>query len=101
MKNFLFFILIFFISFFFVACSFQGAHKYSGKYKDHSIMTSQIRIKLLEDPITDLSHIDVTSKDGVVTLSGFVVSEEEKQRAALLAGEISGVKKVINNLVIE
>jgi osmotically-inducible protein OsmY len=44
--------------------------------------------------------IDVTAKDGVVTLWGTALTPDERQRASRVAYRIVGVKKVENRLAI-
>ena len=44
--------------------------------------------------------IDVSASDGVVSLFGTVGSNEEKRRAAAIAGKVAGVKSVQNKLVV-
>jgi osmotically-inducible protein OsmY len=46
------------------------------------------------------SHVEVASDDGVVTLYGIVEGSAEKDRIALLALGVEGVRSVINNLVV-
>jgi osmotically-inducible protein OsmY len=45
--------------------------------------------------------IEVEVKEGVVTLSGKVKSERQKDRAESLTKKVRGVTKVVNKLVIE
>jgi osmotically-inducible protein OsmY len=46
--------------------------------------------------------IDVDTNDGVVSLNGFVNNEQERTRAAQLAQNVSGVKRVdARNLVVK
>jgi osmotically-inducible protein OsmY len=54
--------------------------------------------RLTDDPYLDASDIEVSVKDGEVTLSGFVDRREDKRRAEDLAERISGVGNVQNNL---
>jgi hypothetical protein len=53
---------------------------------------------LTDDDRVDASRIDVSVKDGEVTLSGSVGSRAEKRRAEDLMDHISGVKDVQNQL---
>lgn len=69
-----------------------------GTQIDDALITTKIKAKLLEDPVTKARKIDVDTVKGVVTLTGLVDSEEEIQRAIAIAESTSGVKKVINNL---
>jgi osmotically-inducible protein OsmY len=56
---------------------------------------------LTDDPHIDASNMEVTVKDGEVTLSGAVSSREEKRMAEDLVERISGVKDVTNNLRVQ
>lgn len=57
--------------------------------------------RLTQDRFIDASSMDVTVKDGEVTLNGTVASRGLKFRAEDLAHLASGVKHVQNNLRIE
>ena len=46
------------------------------------------------------SYVEVAATDGVVTLNGTVEVPAEKERAALVALEVEGVRSVVNNLVV-
>ncbi|MFN3921787.1 MAG: BON domain-containing protein [Caldimicrobium sp.] len=71
-----------------------------GTQVDDAIITTKIKAKLIEDPITKARKIDVDTVNGVVTLTGLVESEEEIKRAISIASSTEGVKKVVNNLKI-
>jgi osmotically-inducible protein OsmY len=45
-------------------------------------------------------YVEVAATDGVVTLNGTVEVPAEKERAALAALSVEGVRSVINNLVV-
>lgn len=46
------------------------------------------------------SHIEVAANDGVVTLYGTVDAPSDKDRIALAAMGVEGVRSVVNNLVV-
>ncbi|MCS7199113.1 MAG: BON domain-containing protein [Caldimicrobium sp.] len=71
-----------------------------GTQVDDAIITTKIKAKLVEDPLTKARKIDVDTVNGVVTLTGFVDSEEEIRRAIEIAQSVPGVKKVVNNLKV-
>jgi len=50
---------------------------------------------------TSLSDISVDTTDGLVTLSGSVASKEDVNKAAQIAAETEGVRKVISTLQIK
>ena len=60
--------------------------------------TAKVKAALLADQLTMHSHIHVSTADGVVTLSGKVVSPWVAARAEELAKQTEGVKQVVNNL---
>ena len=60
------------------------------------------KVKNALNHATDISAagLEVASSDGVVTLYGTVDAAVEKDRAAMLAMEVEGVRSVVNNLVV-
>ncbi len=59
-----------------------------------------VRMKLANDQVVKGGALQVDVKDGVVTLSGNVSLEQQKERATKLTSKIKGVKKVINNITL-
>lgn len=57
--------------------------------------------RLTDDGWLDASSIEVSVKDGEVTLSGTVHARDDKRRAELLAESVSGVDNVQNNLRLD
>jgi len=45
-------------------------------------------------------HVEVAAADGVVTLYGTVDGPADKERIALMAMNVDGVRSVVNNLVV-
>lgn len=70
----------------------------TGTQIDDALITTKVKARLIEDPITKARKIDVDTVNGVVTLTGLVDSEEEINRAVAIAQSVPGVKKVVNNL---
>ena len=64
-------------------------------------ITSAVKTKLLGDPKVGGLKIDVDTKDNVVTLTGTVKSAAEKAEAIRLAKNTTGVKSVVDKLVIQ
>lgn len=69
-----------------------------GEVLDDSGITAKVDAKLAADKRTSALGIDVATRSGVVQLSGFVKSSEEKRVAEQLAASVSGVKSVRNEL---
>jgi osmotically-inducible protein OsmY len=64
-------------------------------------ITARIKSKMALDEFVKARRIDVDTSNGVVTLSGVVHSEAERDRAVRLARETAGVRSVIDRLRIE
>jgi osmotically-inducible protein OsmY len=64
-------------------------------------ITDMVRQKLAVDKVVKGGAIDVTVKDGVVTLAGKVAESKQKTRAEHLAHGIKGVKSVLNEVKVE
>ena len=64
-------------------------------------ITEDVCDRLADDPYVDASDIEVSVKDGEVTLSGMVHSRHEKRNAEECIEHLSGVKDVHNHLRVE
>jgi osmotically-inducible protein OsmY len=60
----------------------------------------QVRMRLATDPDVKGGALDVTVRDGVVTIKGRVDTEKGRDRATKLAKKVKGVKDVDNELVV-
>jgi len=69
-----------------------------GERIDDAGITMRVKARLLDDPIVRGLQIDVDTRDGVVFLTGSVVSEGERKQAIQLARTTEGVKGVEANL---
>lgn len=69
-----------------------------GYKRSDSRIEEDVNDRLTDDPYLDASDIEVSVKDGEVTLSGLVAQREDKRRAEDLAELVSGVTNVQNNL---
>jgi osmotically-inducible protein OsmY len=68
--------------------------------EDHKLQ-SAVQERLDLDPSINSSHIGVSAREGIVTISGHVPSLLERTAAERAAGQVRGVKAVINELVVE
>ena len=64
-------------------------------------LTAKIKSKMALDDVVKARDIDVDTTGSVVTLSGVVQSNEEKQRALRLARETAGVTEVVDRLAVK
>jgi hyperosmotically inducible protein len=61
----------------------------------------QVRLKLASDMIVKGGALQVAVKQGVVTLSGDVEQDKQKERAEKIAKKVKGVKQVVNHIEIK
>ena len=71
-----------------------------GQVIDDTAITAQVKAKLVADKPSNLTHVSVKSMEGVVTLSGEVDSVAVRDRAVQIAGGVSGVKSVVDNILV-
>ncbi len=72
-----------------------------GEVIDDTSITTAIKAKLFQDPYLSGFAISVTTFKGVVTLTGAVDNQFEKNRATEIAKSVAGVRKVYNLLEIK
>ena len=65
-----------------------------------NVLSEKVKTVLQTSTEVQTAGLDVSANDGVVTLNGTVQAPREKQRAALLAMNVEGVRSVVNNLVV-
>ena len=76
------------------------AEKTAGEMVDDVGLAAQVKTNLIDSKVVDANDVNVEVDKGVVQLSGFVKSEEQRREAANIANDIVGVKKVNNKLVV-
>lgn len=82
------------------ACAVTSDQSTVGEYVDDSAITARVKTRFAEDEKVSAMRINVETLKGVVMLSGFAVSEEEKDRATEVARGVPNVKKVVNSIVV-
>jgi hypothetical protein len=82
-----------------LAMALVGCAKGPGQRADGDI-ANDVQAKLNADANLTSKGITVNSTNGTVTLSGSVANETERLTAANDAGQVDGVKTVINNLQV-
>jgi hyperosmotically inducible periplasmic protein len=79
----------------------RSGDRTAGRTLDDKIITERVEDKLEAEPVYKISDIDVKTFGGVVQLSGFVNTDEQKQRAGELAQSVQGVTRVVNNITLK
>src|SRR5918992_1164317 len=71
-----------------------------GETIDDTTITTRVKTAMLNDPAVGGLRIDVDTFKGVVTLSGSVKNQAEKDTAIALARKIDGVVEVKDSLQV-
>ena len=77
-----------------------GCGKTVGETIDDTTITTRVKTAMLNDPTVGGLRIDVDTFKGVVTLSGRVKTQSEKDQAIALARQIDGVTEVKDALQV-
>jgi hyperosmotically inducible protein len=73
----------------------------AGRAVDDTVIAAKVRTELSKRAqLGSDSDVDVEVNNGVVQLSGFVTTAEEKTRAADIASNVDGVKDVHNSIAL-
>lgn len=65
---------------------------------DDSTISANVKAALVQDPTTRASNISVNTMHGVVELTGFVNTPEQRHEAARVAKNVAGVRSVDDEL---
>jgi len=82
-------------------CAGSSKSESTGEYIDDSVISNKVRAELIGDKDLNVFQIDVTTYKGEVQLSGFVDSQNDKDRATRVVSGVEGVKEIHNNLVVK
>jgi hyperosmotically inducible protein len=72
-----------------------------GRVQDDKNITKRVEERLKEEPVYKFGTVDVKTYGGLVQLSGFVDTEDQKRRAEDIARKVPGATHVVNALVIK
>ena len=81
-------------------CAVTRGQETVGAYVDDATLTTRVKAKFAEDKTVSAMSISVETLKGVVQLSGFAKSADEKAQAERLARATSGVISVRNDIII-
>ena len=96
-------VLIFILLFTFVLLSCAGSRtrESTGEFVDDSAITTKVKAALLAEPGIRSYQISVETFKGVVQLSGFVDTQQQKSKAGEIAWSVDGVNSVKNNILVK
>lgn len=81
-------------------CAVARDQQTVGAYVDDAVITTRVKARFAEDKTVSAMAISVETLNGVVQLSGFAKSADERAAAERIARGTSGVKEVRNNIVV-
>jgi hyperosmotically inducible periplasmic protein len=81
-------------------CAVTRKQETVGAYVDDAAITTKVKAKFAENKQVSAMAISVETLKGVVQLSGFAKSAEEKQAAETIARNTEGVTAVRNDIVV-
>lgn len=73
----------------------------AGRELDDKTITENVKHNLDNEPVYKFTDVDVKTFAGVVQLSGFVNTDEQKNRAGQIAQQVQGVMQVDNNITLK
>ena len=73
----------------------------TGEHIDDKATSSRVKKALSADTQYKYGDVNVETFKGVVQLSGFVNSRDQKNRAGDLAKKVEGVKQIENNITVK
>src|SRR3954470_23100380 len=72
----------------------------AGEFIDNKTTVATVKAKLVGDRVQNLTWVNVDANEGVVYLTGNAETAGQKTRATELAQQTHGVKRVVNNIVV-
>ncbi len=71
-----------------------------GQTFNDTVLSGKIRTELIKDPDVQSTNIDIDTNNNVVTLTGIVRTESEKNKILYITQKVSGNRQVVDNLTI-
>jgi len=84
-----------------LGCASTQTSESTGQYVDDSVITTEVKTLLANDDFLKSFQISVETYKGVVQLSGFVNSEQARDKAGQIARSVKGVTSVKNDLIVK
>lgn len=80
------------------ACAATPTTEGTGEYFDDASITTRVKGALLANDQTHVARINVETFKGIVQLSGFVTTADERGAADRVARSVKGVNDVLNDI---
>lgn len=73
----------------------------AGTRLDDHLTAHHVREALAHAPVYKFNNVHVDVYDGIVQLSGFAETKEQKQYAGEIAGRVQGVRQLLNDIAVK
>jgi osmotically-inducible protein OsmY len=93
--------LLFAVSATLVACASGPRTEGTAEYVDDTVITTRVKAAVLAEPTLKSTEINVETFKGRVQLSGFVNSQNDINRAVVVARAVPGVTSVANDMKLK
>jgi osmotically-inducible protein OsmY len=81
-------------------CGSTPQHASAGEAIDDAVITTKVKAAFVGDQKVSASNISVSTDKGIVTLSGNAKDRDESRKAADLARNVAGVRRVENHIAV-
>jgi len=81
-------------------CAVTSGQSSVGQYVDDATISTRVKARFAEDPAVSAARIQVETVNGTVQLSGFAVTQAEKDKAGQLARATADVKQLRNDIIV-
>jgi len=81
-------------------CAVTQGQETAGSYAKDKEIIAKVKASMYSDKLVKGTQVEVQCLNGVVQLSGFVDSQEARDRATEIASGTKGVVQVYNNLLL-
>lgn len=81
-------------------CSVARDQQTVGSYIDDAGITAKVKAELLGSKETSAAAVKVDTMDGIVQLSGFVKTAEQRDAAVAIARKVANVRGVKNDIIV-
>jgi len=81
-------------------CAVTSGQSSVGQFVDDATISTRVKARFAEDSAISAARIQVETLKGTVQLSGFAVTQAEKDRAGQVARGVPDVKQLRNDIIV-
>ena len=85
----------------FTGCATDRYGRSTGEYIDDKTISSRVEDALSDNAVYKFHDVKVQAYRGTVQLAGFVMTNDQKQKAEEIAESVPGVEEVVNNITVK